>query len=273
MFEKFDDSTNQVFGHAIPDLERIWGLGFPLTPTGASIPFLDDPESEIPMAAQCLDDALEMLCEARYALLQAFTQVAHYRQKKPKPNDGAAEFFGKFYAADVSLRLYAAAQHLEQGIVAMLGLDKKTLKRSRKKDRNSLWSAVADYLRSEIPSHPVSVAVAKLYSSKEWGKTIGYRNDWVHSQPPLVGGIGLVFKRGKKRWRKHEQDGQTAYILTGGGGDQPELSLDDLLEFVRAASCKFTDAMVIVCGWYVNLVGQARYRFGGEPADDTISSL
>ena len=255
LIEVIDDAANMVDGRPIPDLYRLHKLGLPRWPPGDSMHFLDDPGNEVQLASVCLNDCYHMFSKAHYALLEGFRRLEHYRRKEP-PNEPSAVFFGQFYGADVALRLYAAGEHLANSIVKILGIDNGALSRYRK-NRVSLQATVAEFLRDNVPNHPLSVAVKRLGGSEEWRGAVEYRNDWVHEQAPLVSGTGLVFKRGKQIWRQQTQDGSTAWTLAFGGGDAPELSVNDLLEKVRAAGCLFESMFVAVATGYQELLSTA----------------
>jgi hypothetical protein len=125
----------------------------------------------------------------------------------------------------------------------MLEISPKDIPRTKQK-KASRQKIVGKYLCKQKPTHPVTVATLGLANSSDWKKTIRYRNEWVHSQPPLVKGLGIVYKRGQ-RWKL--SDHRDSFELGFGGGDEPEYSLDDLLKFIQPALYKFiatTDAVV-----------------------------
>ena len=84
-------------------------------------------------------------------------------------------------------------------------------------------------------------------------ETIRYRDEWVHSQPWLVKGLGIVYKRGQ-RWKLSAN--KNNYEL-GFGGDEPEYSLDDLLKFIQPALAKFTVTTDAVVQFYIELLKKA----------------
>lgn len=247
-----DDAANEVAGHRVPNLRRLWDLGLPRHPVLDAAHFLDDPESTIPSASVCLNDALSTLEEARFALVEGFRKVTHYRSKSP-PNEPAAVFFGKFYGADVALRLYAAGEHMANAILRMLAILEGDLAPYRK-GRISLQAAVADFMLTQKPEHSVSNIIRKLGTSGEWKRTVDYRNLWVHEQAPLVHGMGLAFKRDKQAYHKISYGSRTHYVWTIGGGDKPEISVDELLGFVCSASCLVEDALAGIAGYYLGLL-------------------
>jgi hypothetical protein len=260
-----DDAANAVDGRCIPNLDRLHCLGLPRWPPGDAMVFLDDPTSGIPLAAVCLNDAYYMVAEARYALLEGFRNVEHYRGKQPS-NGLTAAWMGQYYASDVALRLYAAGEHLANAIMQMLKIDRLELKRYEKggkKGRASHQAVVARFLKAQMPSHSISTAVDNLGMSVAWAKTVEYRNLWVHAQPPLISGMGLAYQRGKKYWSEFTDIGSRGYELRIGGGDKPELSVDELLEGVREASCTFMDAFVTVGECYNAILADAAARNRG----------
>ena len=81
-----------------------------------------------------------------------------------------------------------------------------------------------------------------------------YRNRWVHEQPPTVAGMGIVFNRGK-RWDTLP-DGKCCLTIKG-GGDKPEYSVEDLVEFIKPTTFKFTDTFISVVEFYMELLKDA----------------
>ncbi|MGH9395260.1 MAG: hypothetical protein ACRD18_00200 [Terriglobia bacterium] len=254
-----DDAANMVDGRSIPDLDRLHELGLPRHPSNDAMCFLDNPESRTPLAAVPLSDSYHMLAEARYALLEGFRQLEHYRGKEP-PNELSAVFFGQFYGSDVALRLYAAGEYLAGAIIEMLEVEEPMLTPYKKK-HVSLQATVAKFLIQQKMDHRITAAVRNLGTSEEWRRAIRYRDDWVHTQALLVSGMGLTFKRGKKPWQKV---GPTVYTLGFGSGDQPEHTVDELLECVRVASCQFTDVLVAAADHYACLLKQAAATSSNE---------
>ena len=254
-----DDAANSVGGRSIPDLERLHRLGLPRWPPGDAMVFHYEPMSDVPLAAVCLNDAYYMVAEARYALLEGFRNVEHYRRKQPS-NGPTAAWMGQYYASDVALRLYAAGEHLASAIMQMLKIDRLEFERyekAGKKGRASRQTVVAKFLKAQMSNQAISAAVVNLGMSVAWAKTVEYRNLWVHMQPPLISGMGLAYQRGKKYWSEFTDKGSRGYELRFGGGDKPELSVDELLERVREASCTFMDAFVTVAEYYNALLTQA----------------
>lgn len=253
-----NDTTGTVPQPDIPELDHLHAVGLPRWPVGDAMCFFDDFENKTPLAAVCLNDCYQMVAEARFALCEGLKQLKHYRGKEP-PNEAAGVFFAQFYGADVALRLYAAAEHLASAIVEMLAIDRSSLlKRRRRQD--SMQAMVGSYLASEMARHPLSRLVGELSRSASWRRTVDYRNLWVHEQAPLVGGMGLVYRRGKQYWKKFEDPTSRGYQLTFGGGDPPEISVDELLESVGAAFRSFFELLRSVAESYREAVTSSAAR-------------
>lgn len=244
-----NEETNLPGADSIPDLGPLHLLGLPRHPKLDAMHFVDDPHSRMPRAAPCLNDSYYMLCEARYALIEGFKQVRENRAKEP-PDEWHAAFFGQFYGADVTLRLYAAGEHLANAIIEILAIDGNALSSFRKNGPTSLQSALAKFLASKFPGDPISSVVKALGESKDWKRSIHYRNDWVHEQAPQVRGLGIQFKRDKEYWREGKDSNGTWQEIGFGGQNAPDLSVDELLEFAHRATCNFTETLASIAENY-----------------------
>jgi hypothetical protein len=251
-----DSSELMRISKEIPELsdfhERVRGL----SPDFISTIFA--PESNVPLASVCLQDAVNTYEEARYALHEVFAHRMWYLEKKEPPNKEAAIFFSRFYADDAALRLYAAGEHLANGIIMMLEIDHRQLKPYKKK-RISQQSAVGHFLLKQKAHHPITKTVTRLVDSKEWCDTMEYRNRWVHEQPPTVEGLGIIYKRGR-RWRDLPT-GKEHVLCIGGGGDAPEYSIHTLVRFTQCAMFQFSDTLTSVIECYVGLLESRGMRF------------
>jgi len=243
-----DHSDWEKISQKIPDLENLRGMALHFAPGFLSINF--KPESTVPEASVCLNDALCTLEQAVYALSEVFAYQVWYLEKKDPPNKMAAAFFGRFYADDVALRLYSAGEHLTNGIIMMLEINANDLK-PYKPNRISQQSIVGNFLREQKAHHPITEAVNNLVDLKEWCATINYRNRWVHEQPPTVEELGIVYKRGR-RW-KPLLTGK-GYTLEVVGGDVPEYSIEKLIGFIQPAMFQFTDTLTSVVNFYMKLL-------------------
>jgi len=189
------------------------------------------PKRRIEIAVVCLRDASEVACEVVYALGQAHASLVWFREEHLNaPLEAEACFRGKFYADDAVLRLYATAEHVANFIVALLEIDKPALEPYEQKNA-SRAHVVGKYMIAEMPTHDITSIIQQLLDEKNWGKAMNYRNFWVHDQPPLIEGVGIVYER-KGRWTKTEH----GYALGIGVGDKPQYTVDSLLEMVSSAS-------------------------------------
>ncbi len=243
-----DDVTFASISQQLPSIESLQRTVLQFSPDFISIKF--KPDSTISTAAVCLQDTVNALAEARYALCEALAHKIWYLEKSDQKNESAAVFFSRFYIDDIALRLYSAGEHLAEAIVDMLEISKNELKQYDKK-RVCRQAIVGNYLRKEKPAHSITTAVLKLAGSSEWQEAIEYRDEWVHSQPPLVKGLGIVYKR-DQRWKLSDSGNSDELGL--GGGDEPEYSVDDLLKFVQPALFKFTETVNVVFQHYIELL-------------------
>jgi ribosomal protein S13 len=255
---KLDKETVMRIEKELPDVGDVRIATLHLQPDLISIGF--PPNSDIPVAAVCLQDATSMLEEARYALLEALEHIAWHREKREPPDESDAVFFGKFYADDAALRIYAAGEHLANAIVSMLGIKKevseyKKLKLAKKKNVLSKQAIVGNYLIDNDPRHEVTKAILKLKDSVEWKKTRKYRDDWVHGKPPIIKGMGIEYER---RNRLIVRAGSIG--ITVGGGDAPQYSVDDLLDFMKPALFLLTEAITEIVEYYVDFLNKNEKR-------------
>jgi hypothetical protein len=252
-----EDSTAASISRQLPSLESLQKLVSLFAKDLISIAFLPNPQSTIPIAAVCLQDTMDTLVEARYALYESFAHRIWYKEISNPPQEMAAVFFTRFYADDTALRLYSAGEHLANAIIFMLEITEQQLTRYRQ-TRTSQQSVVGHFLAAEEPNHPITQAIASLVQSEQWQDTVKYRNKWVHEQPPTVDGLGLVYNR-SKRWRRSG----TLNILEG-GGDKPDYSVDDILGFVKPALFLFTDTLTKVVEFYIELLKEQEITFNQD---------
>jgi len=250
-----DDSTLKLIASKLPNIAKLEGIVGPLAPDFISMKF--NRESTVPIAAVCLQDTIETLTEARYALHEVYAHRIYYLERTAERNEMGAIYFAKFYSDDIALRLYAAAEHLANAIVAMLEINRKEIAQIRKLDKKtSLALAVGVFLLKQMPEHPISKAVSSLRDCKEWNETIDYRNTWVHAQPPLIEGMGIVWRR-EKLWEDEEDQnsqGLQAQKLTIRNGDKPDRTVDDLIHMTELALGKFVQTTEIVINFYTDLL-------------------
>ena len=254
-----DDETLLSISGQLPSIEDLQKTVLEFSPDLLSTNF--KPDSLIPLAGVCLQDAVNTLSEARYALHEALAHRIWYLEKREPKNRFAAVFFGRFYTDDIALRLYSGGEHLAKAIVNMLEIREQDLTPYRRR-RVSRLAILRNYLRKERPTSAVTVAVLGLTDSRLWLDTVKYRNAWVHSQPPLIKGLGIVYKRGQ-RWKL--SDTGNSHVLGFGGGDEPEYSLDDLLEFMRPALFRFAETVNTIVQFYIELLKNHGFSLSEGP--------
>lgn len=194
------------------------------------------PETEIDIAAICLRDAVDVAVDVIYALRKSNENLLWFRKYHPKaPLEIEACRFSKFYIDDAALRLYASAEHIANFIISFFELPKSELKKL-KKGNSSVASTVGKYMVKQYSSHQITAAIQKLLDSSSWEQTISYRNYWVHEQPPLIEGSGIVYQR-KSRLNKTDNGYSIGLTL----GDKPKYSIDELLSMATKATKVFVD--------------------------------
>lgn len=204
------------------------------------------PESDMPIAIVCLQDSAEYLQEARYALHACMASIIWHREEYNPPDETAAISHGRFYADGVALRLYSAAEHLANFIQIFLNISDDDLE-PHKSGRVSKASILGHFLIKEKPEHQITQIVQELVENEIWCRTMGYRNKWVHAQRPRLQGVGIVFDR-RKRWLKRN----SGHLLTFGGGDEPSLTIDELVERIRGGFAAFVKALNGVFEYYIS---------------------
>lgn len=223
------DRINGLLPDPGPRFDQILAL----SPDVLSIAFHQ--QSDIPEAAVCLLDALRTISAARYALFECHAHGTYYREVAEPRNEMTAMnaiWFEQYYIDDAAHRLYAAAEHIANGLLRMLEISDNQLKEFRK-GVVSQRTAVGRLLLAQYPGLAISKSIETLVASAGWTAAMTYRRRLVHEQPPLVSGLGLVYRRGR-RWRPTPNRG---LYLALGGGDQPEFETSALI-------ATFTGALV-----------------------------
>ena len=236
----------------LPDTDQLFSLTVSIPPDliSMAMPFFGmNPRSLFPVAAVCLHDSVFTMQEALFALSEAMKHNLYYAERRDPPDAHAAAFYARFFADDAALRAYAAGEHLASAILCAQDLDVSDL--PQRPGVSSLQARVGMFMKADRPDHPLTTAVLALVSSADWAQTVGYRNLWVHEQPPRVAGLGDRFKR-DIRWQR-SPDGQSVSMGLG-GADPPVLSVPELLAFVRGGLIAFVEAFEGVVNWYVERV-------------------
>ncbi|TES88129.1 MAG: hypothetical protein E3J94_08560 [Desulfobacteraceae bacterium] len=193
-----------------------------------------NPETKIDIAAVCLRDSVDVACDVVYALRKAYENLIWYREQDPDaPKEMEACRFAKFFADDAALRLYASGEHIAHFLIHFLDIPADNI-RPYKKSNASISSAVGKYLNATSDNQDISQHINSLLNEGSWQKTIDYRNHWVHEQPPLMEGQGIVYER-KSRLKKTEKGYSVGITL----GDKPKYTIDSLLSMVTSATNDF----------------------------------
>jgi hypothetical protein len=69
---------------------------------------------------------------------------------------------------------------------------------------------------------------------------IDYRNDWVHSQAPSVGGLGVVWER-RSRWHVTDDGTKASMLLVT--ADAPRTTIDTLVASATQAFADFAGCL------------------------------
>lgn len=202
-----------------------------------SVVLYHDPDAGMDIAVVCLRDAAEYFQEARLALHECKANIEWYRVERVPPLEETAIFLGRFFADDVALRLYSAAEHLASFLQRFLGISEEDLEPYSER-RTGKASILGHYLMDEAPEHEVTKAVKRFIDREEYKFALDYRNKWVHDERPRIQGLGMVWER-KKRWRKIGKE----RVLGIGGGDQPSITLDFLVLQMEAALSAFAQLL------------------------------
>lgn len=214
--------------------------------------------SQFPVGSVCLEDAVNILCEVRFAIHEYYAHSYYYRKEKDPPNEGAALFLERFFLDDAILRLYACGEHLASAIAFMLELPPAELNTFKEK-RSSLQATVGRYLASKQPGHPLTVAVSRLSSSDDWMAMRDYRDKWVHEQPPHIKGTGIVFPR-KRFWVQEERGG---WALTIGQQYQPELTIEEIAHFTTRSFEDFFKTISDCFDYYEQRLTEVGFKLSG----------
>jgi hypothetical protein len=233
----------------LSDLQKVKGV---LLPDFISTRFPCD--SSVPVAAVALNDAIVSTVECRYALHECLAHRIWYREHRTPPSEPAAAFFGRFYATDLALRLYAGGEHLANAVIFMLGISDADLEKF-KEQKTSQASIVGKFLLATRPDHPITISAVALGKSMAWQETVKYRNRWTHDQPPTISQLGVIYRR-KRRW--------SGNVLGVGISDEPEYTVEDLLGFMRPALDSFVTTLRGVLDWYRELLAGNEYVIDPE---------
>lgn len=258
-FQLKEEDTQRIDGE-LPDTRPLFLKVIKLCPDLISMAVVSSGGSQLskfPVAAVCLHDVAFTLNEVRLALKESLSCRLHYLERTSPPNKNRAVFFSKYYIDDAALRIYAMGEHLAKAILYMFELDMASIPKSS--DKTSLQCRVGNYLKDEMADHTITKAITALVNDPNWVKTIGYRNTWVHDQPPLVENMGERYRR-DIRWKmiqnENKSDEELHFVILLGAGDNPEIKVDEIINFVKGALLAFAKAFETVVDIYETLIRQ-----------------
>jgi hypothetical protein len=236
--------------------------------------FRDSPM--VPIAGVCLRDAISILSASRFATYEA---LAHQRwgqdhAEKLQHPDLYKAYYGRFFADDAALRLYAVGEHVAAAIVYLLQIDKAALQAFKATITipfSSYQTLVGMYLASHFPKHPITQAVDNLRKSAEWNWVRRYRDRWVHEQPPLMEGFGIQFKR-TIRWEDVPDASTPQQQLFFGTGDKPDYTVDELIGNVRGALGAITEITRVVAEHFAQTINSKQPNDSGHWSAPEIKS-
>ena len=196
--------------------------------------------STLGIALVALQDAARRFTSTSLALYEGYACLAWYLEESDKaPEAAAAAHTGRFYADCAALLLYAAAEDVAAFIISFLDAendfksylnDPNTQNLMETLKISSSAAKVGLYMKERHPNHQMTALILALNDDQAWKKIMRYRNTWTHSQPPIVDGLGIQYKRESRVIETEEGS-----FVPFGGGSQPEYSIDDLLESVLLA--------------------------------------
>lgn len=265
---ELDDATLAHIDQRLPNLTAVTDVVGLLLPDFLSVKF--SPESNVPVAAVCLHDAVDVLEQAQYALHEVYAHDVWYREKRENPIEAAAVYYGQFYAQDLAFRLYSVAEHVANGIIMMLEITDADLDPYRHKKRVSQASVVGHYLLKQRKDEQITEIIRPLTKLHAWQRMTIYRNQFVHAQPPTVAGLGTVYKR-ERRWEVIEAtpDNVGQHVLGLGGGDTPEYTLEAILAFLEPSFVALVGVTHAVAEFYLTLL--SKHGFSMTPGGPSFT--
>jgi len=252
----FDDETVKKITGQLPEFDDTGNIVLNLRPDIISMNC--PPDSNVPVAAVCLEDTLNALFQIRIGFIECIEHKIWFREKCNPPNSELAIIYMRFFVDAAVSQLYAACEHLANAIISMLEITDDQLE-SYRSNRTSQQSILGHYLADKQADHPITKGILSFAKSPEWEKTLDYRNRWVHAQPPMVSGIGTIYKR-NRRWVQ-SKNMKWAMVIGLGSGDEPEYSIDEVLGFVLPATFQFVELFDIVVRSYLGILSTKGITF------------
>lgn len=260
MYFQLKEEDKRRINEELPDTRPLFSKAILLCPDLISMAVVTSggtQDSTFPVAAVCLHDVAFTLNEVRLALKESLSCRLYYLERISPQNVNSAVFFSKYYIDDAALRIYAMGEHLAKAILYMFELDMANI--PKQTDKTSLQCRVGNYLKDQMPDHPMTKAITALVNDPNWDKTIDYRNTWIHDQPPIIEGTGERYKR-DVRWKiiqnENKSDKELHFEILLGAGDNPEMTVDEIINFVKGALIAFARVFETAVDIYETLIRQ-----------------
>jgi hypothetical protein len=211
----------------IPEAISLENRALDLNPTQVAMVF--GPRSNRELAAAYLQDVAAFLAEARYALVEAESHWIWHTKNSPREENITALFYAQYYLDDAILRMYSTGEHAAGFVECYLSIHRGAIKVAleKNKDRNnSRLVRLGGYCRRVKQPRLVLSRIIALVDDASWTFVSDYRNKWVHEQRPRLEGLGISYRR-QERWKK---TGPGTFMLGIGGGDPPDLTIQEFFD-------------------------------------------
>ena len=253
----------KIVNETVPEAVSIQRWALRLDPARLAMVF--GPGTNRDEIAACLQDAASFLAEARYALAEAHAHWLWHTEMAEQPDAKSARFWSQFYLDDAILRMYSTAETVVA--FADLHFDSRAMKRAlSKKVRKELrgqsrFIGLGKLLQAVGSTDDLQTAVVMVANDPNWLFVTDYRNKWIHEQRPRLEGLGLSYQR-RKRWQqdKHDRSSNT-WVLGIGGGDPPDLTVDEFFEKTDSAYVLLRGLVEQCCRELENELSRREPRF------------
>ncbi len=234
---QLDERYSKIISAEVPEAFSIQEWTLRLDPARFAMVF--GPGTNRDEIAACLQDAASFLAETRYALAEAHAHWIWHTEMTERSDPIAASFWSQFYLDDAILRIYSTAEAV--AAFADLYLQTRSLKRPlTKKERRELrgesrFIGLSNLLQAVGSTGDLQTQITTVGTDPNWRFMTDYRNKWTHEQRPRLKGLGLSYQR-RNRWEQDKEDiGGNTWTLGIGGGDPPDLTVDEFFEKTDSA--------------------------------------
>lgn len=182
------------------------------------------PESSLPNAWTSLIWASHACQDAKHLLYLAHHDRLYYSHYKKAPDTFTANAMAVMYFTSFTLNVVAAENHLA---IAALLADGGHIKDG--------WAPVAAKIVKKLSDEFAVFLQPLLVEGTDWQWVRAFRERWFHLDPVRVKELGLQWRvSSERRFGVHDPVNKT--LTCGiGGGDAPEVSVDEMLAKGRTA--------------------------------------